>query len=997
MMPTRNWLLLSCVLVGVCAVGGRPSAEGPSVTFHRIGDLPGGGAMTIIRGVARVDTVIHAVGGAVDLLGCGPVPSPCPTTDASILWRSDSGSATPIALPDLVTNPSATSPLSAFAITADGAFIASQARNIASGGTRQAVRFAAATQTNVDLSTLTPPVAVGGFSTPTAISHDGSIVYGFANGRGIRWDVPGGTSFTIPVLCPTLSASCPTVHTVNPIASNATSADGSVAVGFSGSGPSDHRAFRYQQGVGVSAIPLLAGGPFRVNDAVAVSPDGDLMLVTGDSEENPNGEAYLYRASNGAITPLGVPNGSRAIVWRPGGRLCANGICNTANFNVGGMSSDGSVVVMNFTGVAGAGGQGAYFRNTHGWFNINSILAANGANIAAQGWDNLFIQGISPDGTLVFGAGERVDPATGIGRVEGFVADFKNAAIPLKDYNPQPVPVADTSIVGAWTDDLLNPGFVFVFTKEGVFYHIEDAHSIGPTPPPGTRLGTGFERGLYTFDGAGLHFTTLVDTNGDVGTSGGDFFTFPVTVNGNVATFDDGSGTPSYMYRVVSSAGGPPIGGWLVGDPTVRDHSFVAVTLASGQMFQANDHVDFGSNDADRGAYTLTPTACSPLLPSGLDCLRLDVFPVDGGEDLGNIVALSADGLGLITLDDDGHTIDVFTRVIDPKTIPVIGSTPLAPANGTVGASFAYDVDATNTSSFTATGLPAGLSIDPASGVISGLPSVGGHFVATIKATSAVGVSDIDTLTVTIAIPTAVGANVTVEPVVPAGQGPITVSFDQVTSAGATTVETVTLAELQEDGVPPPGSVEVGGVIYNVSTTAAYSGLIELCFSYEGVDFGNAEPRLFHYENNVWVDITTSVQPETKTICGATTSLSPFAVLVSDVVRKGFYTPLNPLAGYLNVVKGGATVPLKFEVFVNGVEQTSTNGLTMTVRAIACDTSAPLDPVEPEVAGGTGLRYDSAGGYFVQNWKAPRTAGCYMVQVTTQQDNLALTARFSVR
>jgi hypothetical protein len=222
-------------------------------------------------------------------------------------------------------------------------------------------------------------------------------------------------------------------------------------------------------------------------------------------------------------------------------------------------------------------------------------------------------------------------------------------------------------------------------------------------------------------------------------------------------------------------------------------------------------------------------------------------------------------------------------------------------------------------------------------------------------------------------------------------------TFGEVTAAGETTVETVTLEDLQEGGVPPPGSVDVGGVIYEVETTASYTGLIELCFSYEGIDFGDAEPRLFHYENSAWVDITTSVDPDTKTICGATTTLSPFAVLVSDVVREGFYTPVNPIAGFLNTVKGGATVPLKFEVFVNGIEQTSTAGLAMTVRMIACDTSAPEDPVEVELAGGTELRYDSAAGYFVQNWKAPRALGCYMVQMTTEQDNLALTARFKVK
>ena len=110
---------------------------------------------------------------------------------------------------------------------------------------------------------------------------------------------------------------------------------------------------------------------------------------------------------------------------------------------------------------------------------------------------------------------------------------------------------------------------------------------------------------------------------------------------------------------------------------------------------------------------------------------------------------------------------------------------------------------------------------------------------------------------------------------------------------------------------------------------------------------------MFHYENNAWVNITTpdgpdpgglpdGIHADTQTICGDTTTLSRFIVLVSDVVRRGFYTPVNPTAGFLDTVKGGATVPLKFEVFVDGVEQTATGYLaTPTLRAISCDTSAP--------------------------------------------------------
>jgi hypothetical protein len=358
---------------------------------------------------------------------------------------------------------------------------------------------------------------------------------------------------------------------------------------------------------------------------------------------------------------------------------------------------------------------------------------------------------------------------------------------------------------------------------------------------------------------------------------------------------------------------------------------------------------------------------------------------------VGNYATPAPDGLSIHVLGDDGDEFDL-ARVIDPATIPVISNTPLS-AGGVVGQAFSYDVDATNTATYRAANLPDGLSIHSGIGVISGTPTVGGQFAVTIFATSAIGVSDIDTLTLTVAIPTPVGQNVIVEPEVPEGQGPVTLTFGEITSAGTTTVTVVDQSE-----VPPPGNVAIGGVVYEVTTTATYEGLITLCFSYAGIDFGDATPRLFHYENNEWVDITTSVDTNTLTICGATTSLSPFAVLVSSVVRTGFYAPVNPIAGFLNTVKGGSTVPLKFDVSVNGVEQTTIAGLAMTQQVITCDGSAPEDAVEPAaVTGGTSLRYDAVAGHFVQNWKVPKAPGCYMVRMATQQDGLALTARFKVK
>ena len=100
-----------------------------------------------------------------------------------------------------------------------------------------------------------------------------------------------------------------------------------------------------------------------------------------------------------------------------------------------------------------------------------------------------------------------------------------------------------------------------------------------------------------------------------------------------------------------------------------------------------------------------------------------------------------------------------------------------------------------------------------------------------------------------------------------------------------------------------------------------------------------------------------------------------------------------------NPVKGGSAVPLKFNIAIDGVNQTSTSGLVLTTQVIACDASTPLGAEVPGAGTGeTSLRYESLGGFFVANWKVPKTRGtCYMVRVTTQADGLALTAKFAVK
>jgi hypothetical protein len=119
----------------------------------------------------------------------------------------------------------------------------------------------------------------------------------------------------------------------------------------------------------------------------------------------------------------------------------------------------------------------------------------------------------------------------------------------------------------------------------------------------------------------------------------------------------------------------------------------------------------------------------------------------------------------------------------------------------------------------------------------------------------------------------------------------------------------------------------------------------------------------------------------------------------------GFYqpvemtTPPTATTGRLwNVVKGGSTVPLKFNVWNEGVELKDVSAVRSITHSTTSCTAGATDQVPVEATGGTVLRYDLQGGQFIFNWSVPKGAnGCYHVTLTAADGTVLLGAYFKTK
>ncbi len=176
-----------------------------------------------------------------------------------------------------------------------------------------------------------------------------------------------------------------------------------------------------------------------------------------------------------------------------------------------------------------------------------------------------------------------------------------------------------------------------------------------------------------------------------------------------------------------------------------------------------------------------------------------------------------------------------------------------------------------------------------------------------------------------VAVNTPAGAAVVVQPIdTTSGSLPVTLAFDQVLVGGETSL-TIT------DVNPVQSFVSSDGLFYDISTTAQFTGEVEVCLTYDEALLLVPENRLllFHWDTEsippVWTEITSTLDTGTNTICGTTDHFSPFALgvdTVTDVesaptlrtvvLRQNVPNPFNPFTTIsFDVLRDGDAVQLR--------------------------------------------------------------------------------------
>ena len=271
----------------------------------------------------------------------------------------------------------------------------------------------------------------------------------------------------------------------------------------------------------------------------------------------------------------------------------------------------------------------------------------------------------------------------------------------------------------------------------------QSSQSLSVTFPVNTSAG---DLVLIAFDhGSSASLSSLTDSQGNVLTPVGNALTSP-------------GGTVSRVYYAKNIKGGPE----TVTVTLSTNSPWMELYLTEYSGIDPNNPIDAQAgatgNAGAASSGTATTTSAGDVIFgycfADWSCTSGSGFNARSTLD-GNLIedmlAGSAGNYAATGTANNGWTMQMVALKPASGTVgapPAI--TSAASASGTVGSAFSYQITATNSpTSFGASNLPAGLSVNTSTGVISGTPTAAGTSSVTISATNAGGTGSA-TLTLTI-------------------------------------------------------------------------------------------------------------------------------------------------------------------------------------------------------------------------------------------------------
>jgi hypothetical protein len=143
----------------------------------------------------------------------------------------------------------------------------------------------------------------------------------------------------------------------------------------------------------------------------------------------------------------------------------------------------------------------------------------------------------------------------------------------------------------------------------------------------------------------------------------------------------------------------------------------------------------------------------------------------------------------------------------------------------------------------------------------------------------------------------------------------VSADFDSVTVEGFTTTSTTSTGPDLFPGINfVPASPRK---YYNVSTTASFTGQVQVCITYNPADVQGSQNNLllYHYDTSVnppsWREITSSVNTTSHVVCGYSDGLSLFAVAepgIPSAVQDGIPKEFRFFPSAPNPFRGASSV-----------------------------------------------------------------------------------------